>query len=210
MRALRRITGAMRYDKHCANTDLQVRAAAGQPSIDCLLMRARLRYLRRMCKHSNQALYIITCMRHKDKPIPWVTQIVRDLATLRKHCGASGSKLPEHNAPLEVWSKLFDSKAAWDQAVQSIYFVESVSDTRSNSCSSNLSNNIHVCSQCPALPDGTRPCWSTAKALESHMRSKHKCLSQYRCYVREDGRCPICGTVYNTRIRCLAHITDRR
>ena len=43
MRVLRKISGNMRFDEHCEFTDMQVRQQCMQPSIDCLLVRARLR-----------------------------------------------------------------------------------------------------------------------------------------------------------------------
>jgi len=208
MRVLRRITGTMRFSKDCELSDLEVRRLSSQPSIDCLLVRGRLRYLKRMCRHSNQALYIITCMRRKGVPIPWVAQIRSDLATLRRHVQGQAAALPDDTAPLEAWASLFNDRRAWESAVESIFFVESVSDKFGAQASQEA--RLHVCTMCPQRPDGTRPGWASERALQSHMRSKHKCLSDYRHYVNEDGRCPICKTIYNTRIRCLAHITDRR
>ena len=208
MRVLRRITGSMRYSKDCELSDLQVRTLSNQPSMDCLLVRARLRYLKRMCSHSNQALYIITCMRRKGKPIPWVVQIQGDLSVMRRHLVGHATAVPDNEAPFETWAALFNDKRAWEEAVESIFFTDSVSDHFSAQRPGEA--KLYVCTMCPQRPDGTRPGWASERALMSHKRCKHKCLSEYRYFVREDGRCPICNTVYNTRIRCLAHITDRR
>jgi hypothetical protein len=61
MRMLRRINENIRFSSSCELSDLQVRELCQKPLMDCLLVRARLRYLRRICKHSTQALYIILC-----------------------------------------------------------------------------------------------------------------------------------------------------
>jgi hypothetical protein len=42
------------------------------------------------------------------------------------------------------------------------------------------------------------------------MRTKHKVLCEFPYFVDATGTCPICKTVYNSRIRCLAHISDKR
>ena len=77
--------------------------------------------------------------------------------------------------------------------------------------SSSMGNtHTYVCMKCDPLPDGSRPSWSTTKALESHQRSKHKVLSDMRFYVEADGVCPVRNTKFNSRIRCLAHLSDRR
>ena len=37
-----------------------------------------------------------------------------------------------------------------------------------------------------------------------------KVLNEFRFYVKADGVCLVCKTIYNTRIRCLAHLSDKR
>ena len=125
-----------------------------------------------------------------------------------------GWKLPGPSDNLKTWMVVFEDKCKWHQLIQLVYFTDSINDKFKNS---NPSGNIHtestcthVCMQCPASSDGTRPCWSTAKALASHMRSKHNVLSEFRYFVNSDGICPVCKTCYNSRIRCLAHLSDRR
>ena len=215
MRALRRISGHMRYDAHCELNDLQVREQCMQPSIDCLLVRARLRYIKRICSHSTQALYIILCMQHKGKPIPWVAQLKGDLIIMRHHSHAQGLIMPSCESELDAWAALFNNKSAWESAVQSIFFMTSVSDKQSISSINNINAginpiNMHICLECEPHAQGMRTCFSTSKSLQSHMRAKHKTLCEFRCYVNADGKCPVCLTVFNSRIRCIAHLSDRR
>ena len=41
-------------------------------------------------------------------------------------------------------------------------------------------------------------------------RIKHKVKAPIAAYVDGSGVCPACKTVFHTRIRCLAHLTDSR
>ena len=94
---------------------------------------------------------------------------------------------------------------------RNIFVIASVADTRSNSNSPSSSNvKTYICNTCTANVDGTRPAFATSRALESHQRSKHKVLCEFRNYVLADGKCPVCKTVFVSRIRCLAHLSDRR
>jgi len=54
MRVLRRICDNCRFG-HSEN-DLLVRQSADVPSVDCLLLRARLKYLARVCRHKLDTL----------------------------------------------------------------------------------------------------------------------------------------------------------
>jgi len=212
MRVLRRIAGEVRFSATTACTDPQVRSICGKPSIDCLLVRARLHYIRRVCKHSNQALYIILCMRHGKEPLPWVRQLVSDFGILARHAHAASLVMPNPEGGLSGWLAVFDDKGAWDRLVSSIYYTSSCSDIVHDSTSSASTRDVHahICMKCPEDVNGNRPSWSTSRALESHMRAKHKVLCEFRYYVDSSGRCPICHTDYKSRIRCLAHICDRR
>ena len=107
------------------------------------------------------------------------------------------------------------SMSAWESAVQSIFLITSGSDKQSISSSNNINSginliNMHICLECEPHAQGVRTCFSTSRALESHMRAKHKTLCEFRCYVNADGKCPVCATVFNSRIRCIAHLSDRR
>ena len=78
---------------------------------------------------------------------------------------------------------------------------------------SSKNSDVHgaqLSSFCTLGDDGTRPSFATQRALESHQQAKHKKLSDLRFYVSADGKCPVCKTTFNSRIRCLAHLSDRR
>ncbi len=208
-RVLRRITGNMRFDSTCEFSDRQVREQCSAPSIDCLLTRARLLYIRRVCRHSSQALYLLLCMRIRGKVIPWIAQLQSDFGILHRSARARGYVIPDTSEGLTAWSKLFDDSYKWDELVKGIFFTASCTDKQA-APEIDESTLTFVCVQCPANPDGTNPAWSTSKALEAHCRTKHKVLCQWRYYADEKGICPICKTDFKSRIRCLAHLSDRR
>lgn len=129
---------------------------------------------------------------------------------------SSSTRLPGVDADLSEWLSLFGSSSAWEDAVALIFFTGSCNDKVSSSTGStdipSSSNQVHqyVCDICAASDRGLRPSFATSKALESHKRTKHKQLNAFRFYVDADGKCPVCKTVFNSRIRCLAHLSDRR
>jgi len=177
--------------------------------MDCLLVRARVRYLRRVCKHPNQALFLLLTMRSKEQPLPWVTQLLSDLTILRNSVGFHNNILPDMDADLHDWLTMFADGSTWAKAVEAIFFTHSCNDKLSKgSCVPG--NYQYICHTCTPQEDGTRPSFATSKALESHQRTKHKQLNIFRFYVNADGICPVCRTVFNSRIRCLAHLSDRR
>ena len=65
MRVLRRIADCCRFDGTTGANDLQVREKLGQPSIDCLLAKARLRYFGRIIQNRHKTLWAILGVRVK-------------------------------------------------------------------------------------------------------------------------------------------------
>merc|ERR1711966_371129 len=113
---------------------------------------------------------------------------------------AAGLAVPADNATFDVWTKLFDKKGEWDHLVR-IFF--SWDKSCRDGSDGGGSTNTFAWLKCPLSKDGTRPCWNTRTALESHMRAKHKDLSVFRYYVNSDGKCLICQTVFHSWIRWL-------
>ena len=177
--------------------------------MDCLLARARLLYLRRLCKHSKQALFLLLTMSHGTKRMPWITQLVSDLALLRASTKFHKIKIPGQNADLSKWMRVFSDRQARETVVNGIFFTKSCDDKYSTP-SGLRSVNTYICIICTVGIDGTRPSFASQRALESHQRAKHKKLSDLRFYVGADGKYPVCKTTFNSRIRCLAHLSDRR
>ena len=76
-----RIAGEMSFD-NTAVTDLEVRTRLQQPSIDCILIRKRLRYCVRIVKAMPQSLVAFLTVARADRALPWVEQMHADFAAL--------------------------------------------------------------------------------------------------------------------------------
>ena len=61
----------------------------------------------------------------------------------------------------------------------------------------------HQCEECATS-------FSTHKALQTHMRRKHGVRCLQRFFVDNEGLCPVCGILFHSRLRCLAHLCDSR
>lgn len=72
MRVLRRTTNDPRYSKDTHFTDLQIRQQLEAPSIDCILMRVRLRYMSRLARHQPPTLTALLHVRLDDQRLPWI------------------------------------------------------------------------------------------------------------------------------------------
>ena len=82
--------------------------------------------------------------------------------------------------------------------------MDSVLDSKQteSACTSGLT---HVCHECTH-----RPAFETQKALLLHRRIRHKYRDLIVTYVDGSGVCPVCGTSFHSRLRCMAHLTDSR
>ena len=88
--------------------------------------------------------------------------------------------------------------------VSSLHYVESLLDPQAPATGDTAVSRVVAfrCTDCHCM-------FASAKALASHARSKHGVRSPWRQYVRSSV-CPCCGTDYTSRLRCLAHVGDRR
>ena len=99
-RVLRRICGEMRYNVQSSSlTDKEVRVMPSAASTDCLLQRARLRYLHRlhMCKLS--PLLAVLQAAPNGHAMPWSALVLEDLSCLYKSVPSVRQVLPHPTAP---------------------------------------------------------------------------------------------------------------
>ena len=93
----------------------------------------------------------------------------------------------------------------WDKLVDELFFFSSLADTE---LEVPLSEGHHakqwVCTVCT-----THPRFPSEKALLQHERIAHGRQCEARRYV-EGTDCPICGIRFATRLRCIAHLSDKR
>ncbi|CAK0891389.1 unnamed protein product, partial [Prorocentrum cordatum] len=200
MRVLRRIAGAPRFG-HTVH-DVTVRDRLGRASVDCLMMRARLRYLGRLLRSQPSALLAMLSTRPKDRPLPWAQLLTTDMLKLRELV-APCSHLPCPTAGASIWTEfILASPGRWSGAVNALHFVDSCCDAAAAAPASTAGGTRpHVCAICDSR-------FASAKALSQHMRIKHgqKCLQRF--WAPAGATCLACGTSFGLRL--LSHLCDSR
>ena len=199
MRVLRRIIGDMRFSADVVHTDRRVRDILVQPSIDCILTRARLKYAKRLLVNRPRALVALLSIRENGQPIPWVMLLADDCEVLRRNNDEAnnlGPLLVDHSA----WY-LFMMSDNWNHMVNSIHFHISITD---RDLDSQQAKNVgaHQCIDC-----GDN--FASGRALGSHRRAKHGVRNDIRLFV-SSAVCPACGINFQQRLRCIAHLSDKR
>ena len=205
MRALRCIAGERRFDASCAKSDLDVRRLLGASSIDFLLLRRRVGYYCRLAASRPHLLWALLQTRPRGRPLPYVLQVHSDITTVHRLSDDLRRALPEWSVDPAAWLEFMTRYpqrlcAALDRCA----FVGSVLDGVAHGTTALLAQ--FVCTECPA----PRPCFSSAKALASHMRARHGARSPIKRYVDDSATCPSCKTFFCTRIRVIKHLSDSR
>jgi len=138
--------------------------------------------------------------------LPWARQAVSDLKTFYANSPELQSCLPDSSVDQTAWSQFMAKNAdTWNALVSKIHFYKSSSD---RCVYVNDMQTLHVeLFPCPECKIAAFP---SMKALKSHMRTKHRLRCPMRLYANSDTKCQSCETVYSSRLRLLAHLTDSR
>jgi DNA-directed RNA polymerase subunit RPC12/RpoP len=200
MRVLRRVADECKFQK-CLS-DAGVRAKLKAASIECLLMKARLRYLGHILRSRPQALLAMLAVRVKGQALAWTKLIRSDLSVIRARVSLCSS-LPEPSYGPKEWVDFITVQPErWSVAVNALFFQDSASDKLRAIFPAEVTVQYR-CSQCTAS-------FPTSKAMLAHMRSKHGIRCPQRYYSYNDGQCPVCKTCFQSRLRVLAHLSDSR
>ena len=115
------------------------------------------------------------------------------------------SALPDPDQDFGPWLQfIVCAPARWSQAYNCIHFVESACDLGAGAVPSrDAPITAHRCPQCPSS-------FASARALKSHMRTKHGAKAPQRIFCLPDGVCQVCKTQFRSRLRLLAHLCDSR
>ena len=97
------------------------------------------------------------------------------------------------------------SESLWSRIVDKVFFMDSCLDRSSpvqlsDECASRALT--WTCSTCNQR-------FASSRALESHQRAKHGQRLAIKQFIGSSV-CPSCKTDYRTRLRCIAHLSDRR
>ena len=205
IRGHRRMHDACRTGDDC-ETDLAFRERTGTPSVDCLLCRARLRYLGRMTRAQPPALVALLRQRVAGRRPAWIELVVRDMARMRVLVARCAS-LPHPDADPEAWvRRAVDDPKTWAQDVAVLHFTDSICD-RGAPAAEGATVRPFACADCAVA-------FATAKQWALHRRTVHaeRCPQRQFAVIKSDGAapCPVCGTVFAARLALLRHLCDSR
>ena len=235
MRVLRRIADCVNFDG-TAGSDIEVRSKSNQPSVDCMLQRLRLRYLRRLILRNPPTLLALLHYRHTSKhsspqsrtigscrdstsgmqttpsieiQLAWTRLLRVDLRVLWQ--SVLSERLPDPDESPQMWAEFIaGEESRWTAAVAQLFYVGSVCDrTTVASLAASVQPAIGLtCRMC--VGTSSNHLFPDSKALLQHMRVKHGERVFVRKFVGADGICPICMTDFRERFRCIAHLSDSR
>ena len=199
MRFLRRVAGE-HVRKSGGLTDLQVRQRLAFPSVDCFVSQNRLCYLQHLVRSNAEIL--IAMLAHRPK-LPWVNLVEKDLSGL---FASQRFRLSELGDPRQNQAKWLDFMCSfpngWKQIVRKWVFHESALDR------SQQRKMLPKSSSFPCVPCGLF--FDSRRALEQHQRSVHGRRSSVKHWANSTGKCVVCGSVFSTRLRLVAHLTESR
>eukprot|EP00973_Karenia_brevis_P002289 307810-Karenia_brevis.AAC.1 len=128
MRVLRRMCNHCRYGTKTIK-DIDVRRKLSAPSIDCLLMRGRLRYLARIVRLRPQALMSLLFSKPGNKRLAWSKLIVEDMRTLATRVSIC-SHLQHPSLNSKCWVDfMIHQPEKWSLAIATLHFFESRCDS---------------------------------------------------------------------------------
>ena len=177
MRVVRKIFDECQFDATCIS-DLQVRTRHDIQSVDCVLLKMRLRYLCRVLRSDCDSLRSMLALRFEEVEAfccsigyspkqaarhrgrsgvvaPWMCQAVEDLRALQIHCGSFGLPSPTEHS-FHFWTSEVER---WEGAVSNIF--------SSRACATRM--RLFFPSTCsPSMP---------ALNVASHLRVRRHCSS---------------------------------
>ena len=171
--------------------------------MDCVLMRARLTYLARMLRAQPPALLALLRQRPRGSRSRWLRLISDDMRRLRSLV-ARCNLLPDPDSDPAAWTQfILSDQLRWKQCVALVHFTDSLCDVRAASPEDAVATREFRCDACGVA-------FHTHKQLAQHRRIKHGEKCPQRFYAAASGACPVCQTVFGTRLALLSHLCDSR
>ena len=208
MRVLRRIADQVRFQR-TENTDLEIRTRLECGSIESLIRQRRLAYFTRLCCKKPATIWLLLGCAAKElpdnSPLPWIRLILDDLAAVWAHFGRRFDELGPPTTNFAKWCNFIaEWPTAFKECVESMPSFASAAD-RSLKTSRRIGPGRNFeCHLCVCEP------FINNKALLAHMRQKHGLRIQVKSYVGSDAKCPVCAVAFSTRLRCIAHLSEKR
>jgi len=193
MRLMRRIYGEPRFGP--GTRDYEFRVPNSIPSLDCVIMKKRLHYLKRLLAHGPSILTALLAQQsHQGGTMPWTKLIISDMCVLRDR---KLQQLPHPKSGWREWIRIIHDDR-WDQIVDSLYFPESALDSEKHSVAGAANFTCSVCSVS----------FATNKQKILHERVCHNMRAPARFYAFGHSQCLACKTQFSCRWRLLQHLSD--
>ena len=215
MKVLRQISAQSRYDANCKLDDLAVRKLLKKPSLQCVVSKARLKLLCSALINANAVmLALLGAQSRAGVRLPWLTLVLDDLHLFFVFHGATLASVgsPRDSMNLDKWFLYITNfQGEFLDLVRSFVLYEMDLDAAllTSRCEPRPPGTIDIvvpkfsCIACNAV-------FASARALATHTMAAHKQRSNLRCYLDASAICPICPVQFGSRIRCLAHVSERR
>ena len=84
-----------------------------------------------------------------------------------------------------------------------LHYFESACDAPADRGECSVLVKPFVCEHCADA-------FASVRALKSHARRKHGARIEQRFYADADGLCQVCHAQFGSRLRLIAHLSDRR
>ena len=205
-RCVRRIVGEMRFSRESSDlSDRKVRMKAGAESLDCIILKKRLRYLARLQNANAAPLIALLQVRPNGNTLPWISQIKSDLKFVFASVAGARMSLPHPDNHANRWLEFMtESSHAWKCIVDRISFVDSRVDKL------DIGDELAAPAVLQFVCDACGEKFANNKALSLHSQKVHGRRNELRLYLDESGKCPACNGAFQSRLRAFAHLSDRR
>lgn len=183
-----------------------VRNQTRTPSVDCLVSRQRLCFLKRLLLSDWTGVLALLCSQRPtaSRVDPWITQIMGDLRLMHARVSVC-ARLPSPSVSLDKgWLHLIRSDI-WNSLVKCLHFCDSSLDRVVRFREVSLVKfPCQICGD--EFPD--------LKSQLAHVRTRHpshpSARAHQRFFTSVDATCLACGTCFVQRYRLFRHLCDKR
>ena len=171
------------------------------PSVEGMIRQARLKYLAQIGNTRADQLRDLIADRSGGKPTRWAKLVCDDLVAMHAALPFETAELGDPRAHPEKWfAAARNHPNMWKELVSLVVVCESVCDRKSLPHAEASDIVCVVCNQH----------FKSERAASMHRRVVHGESCKAKCFAPQSGQCPICGIRFSTRLRLIAHLTEKR
>jgi hypothetical protein len=221
MKVLRRICGCVRYAKSydgCRNkSDLEVRVGLGANALWVVILGMRLTHLATIATMEDfclSKLLDVAAPTADAARMPWINLVLEDLLVVWRFHGARLQELGDPRENIGNWLSFMGTyPLQWKQLLKRITIHAERCSGKESAGSECAQGAIEVaaafsCAACRAI--GQTAAFATQMALQAHQRKVHKVRTEVRCFIDGSKECPVCGACFASRLRVIAHASEKR